>query len=225
MAIICMPYTSDAVLRDRKLTAAQMAKCNTVFGTSGVCIEENSLLCSKVAGTMNVSIAPGSALLAGHPAISTETEIVTLANGHGTSPRIDLVVFESNTDTGVRTARFVVVQGTPAANPVAPTLSLTDELYQQVLCEVTVPAGATTLDSATLVDKRTFMGGKHLHLISHISLGGTDGTVIWDSVNKKLTYTAAGCNTVQLAPIVYGTSANAPAGIYPAGTMYVQYTS
>lgn len=167
MAILSIPHTS--IDGDRKVTAAQLARAAAVLTTSGIVPIENSFLCSKVDGTMGVSVAAGEARITGHDIVSDSAETVTLAAGHATYPRIDIVALEANDNTGVRTSRIVVVQGTPATSPTAPALTQTDALWQEALCTVLVPAGATTLNNATITDVRSFCIGKHRHAISDIT--------------------------------------------------------
>lgn len=176
MAILSTPFTSMA--GDRKRTAAELAKAAATLTTSGIVPIENSFLAAIVPGTMNVSLQPGEARLSGHDMISDEVETITLSMGHATYPRIDTVIVESNEDTSVRYARIIVVEGTPAASPAAPALTQTNALWQEGVCNVLVPAGATTLAGATITDIRTFCIGKHRHAISDI-------TGLQDALNGK----------------------------------------
>ncbi len=66
-----------------------------------------------------------------------------------------------------------------------------------------------------------------LGTIQQITLASGD-TLVYDNTSNTLRLKVAEClatnpNGVQLAPIVYGTSATPPSGNYPAGTIYIQY--
>lgn len=61
-----------------------------------------------------------------------------------------------------------------------------------------------------------------LGTIQEITLD-TGDTLTYDTVNNKVKLNVSGCTAVELCPIVFGTSASAPEGTYPAGTMYVYY--
>lgn len=66
-----------------------------------------------------------------------------------------------------------------------------------------------------------------LSTIQTITLAAGD-TLVYDNTNGMLRLKVAEClatnpNGVQLAPVVYGTSATPPSGNYPAGTIYIQY--
>lgn len=166
MAVLSYPYTS--LDGDRKYTAAELAKAAATLTTSGIVPIANSFLCAAVPASMNISIEPGEARIEGHEIVSDEQEIVTLSLGNATNPRIDLVVLESNESTGVRAARIVVLDGTPSSDPVVPTLTQETGLWQEALCSIRVPAGATTLNTATLTDLRSFCIGKHRHAITDV---------------------------------------------------------
>lgn len=164
MAITGIPYPSDASAHDRKYTSAQIAAGDAIMQTSGLTPNDgNEGLVSRAAGTMGVKIKPCEAFIAGHKCISDAEETVILDAADATYPRIDVIVFESNSNTAIRNPRFYFVKGIPAASPVAPSISRTDNLFQIPLAQVTIPAGATNLDGASIVDVREWTFGKHLH--------------------------------------------------------------
>ncbi len=61
-----------------------------------------------------------------------------------------------------------------------------------------------------------------LGTIQSITLDSGD-TVTYDAANNILKLNVSGCTSVQLAPIVFGTSASAPSGTYPKGTLYLTH--
>ena len=156
MSVQSFPFTS--IDGDRKITAFQEAQGFNLFVGSGV-VEPSAgylgtaLRVSKVSGTMNVSVAQGSAIVLGHRYIQTGAEVLTLDAG-GAKPRIDVVVVEANRENSVRACRLAVVKGEEADVPEAPALTETETQYQIPLYWVGVPASATTLNSATFTDKR-----------------------------------------------------------------------
>lgn len=82
---------------------------------------------------------------------------VTVANGDSTYTRIDLAVLRLNRATDTMT--FEVVQGTPSASPVDPTLAASDSgTYEYPLARLTIPAGAGSMLSGYITDLRTFVG-------------------------------------------------------------------
>ena len=160
MAIVSFPYVS--IDGDRKITAAQEAEGYDMFLQSGVVPIGDELLVSKVPDTLNVSIAAGKAVISGHRYIQPDAVILSFDQGD-VSPRIDIVALESNANTPARTAQFVIVKGTPATSPVAPELTNDAAVQQQEYAQIVIPAGAQSLNSATLTDKRVYARGRHNH--------------------------------------------------------------
>lgn len=104
---------------------------------------------------MQVFVAAGQAIVRGHFYVSTAAETVAIAAAN-TSPRIDAIVLKL--DPAVNTIVLQVVAGTPAASPVAPTLTQTDSaIFQFKIAEVRVEASATTIDASKVTDTRQFM--------------------------------------------------------------------
>ena len=61
-----------------------------------------------------------------------------------------------------------------------------------------------------------------LGIIQSITLASGD-TISYDETNNTLKLNVNGCTSVQLAPIIFGTSAAAPSGTFPKGTLYMTH--
>jgi hypothetical protein len=84
------------------------------------------------------------------------------ANASG-NPRIDLAVLRLNRNDF--TVTFQVIQGTPAASPVAPTVTQntgSTGVWEMPLAQITVANNATTLAAATVADVSWYLGGTDL---------------------------------------------------------------
>ncbi|GEM_PF-3303644 len=169
MAIKSYPYSS--VDGDRKITASDEAKRLDLIAGSGIIFDvSTSFECSKVAGTMNVNVSAGSALVAGHAIISDSTETVEISASDSTYSRIDVIALKSNINTDIRAGRIVVIKGTAAAAiPVEPALSTEAGVVQIKLAKILIPASVASLSTATLTDLRTASVGKHNHSQAHIT--------------------------------------------------------
>lgn len=145
------------------------------------------LVCDNVSGQMQSSVTPGwgwyyDATLPSPQSpfgvvVLHETTIVNHTPADGSNPRIDVISIASPSDTdtvestltweaapenrptqrGAQPA-LVVTAGTPAGSPVAPATPA----GHLKLCEVTVPAGATNLNSAGYSNKRVMANGGKL---------------------------------------------------------------
>jgi len=110
------------------------------------------------AGTgMNVTVAAGQALVRGHYYYNTSSATLNLTTSNATNPRIDAIVL--HLDPTLNSCVLTVLTGTPAASPVAPTLTQTDSaVYEILLATVLVPAASSVVSSANITDARTFLG-------------------------------------------------------------------
>lgn len=166
---------------DRVYDASDFAEYFARIVRSGVFrIPEGQLRVTCSQG-MTLSVAPGAVYACGVCASIDDAKTVTLAYGDAALPRIDRVV--ARLDRSARELRLGVLQGTPAVEPSAPPVERGSDFYDLCLCEVSVPAGAVTLASSNLVDRR-----------SDTSVCGWVGSIVTDlpaSVTQGLVYTAS----------------------------------
>lgn len=119
----------------------------------------DDMICTASGSNMNISVALGAALVQGliYDQRTVSTLTVTAAN---TQPRIDTIVVEvvppgAGEDIEGRTEVKILV-GTPAASPVAPTLTQTSSLWQFPMFNIAVGANVTVIGSDKLTDRRLF---------------------------------------------------------------------
>jgi len=108
---------------------------------------------------MEVYVKTGSAFVDGF-FYSTDAELTkSISAADATNPRIDRVVLKL--DRAANTITVVVKTGTPAASPVAPTLTQTTSgVYEMQLAQVNVAAGVSVINAGNVVDERVFnLGG------------------------------------------------------------------
>jgi hypothetical protein len=84
------------------------------------------------------------------------TARIDMSAADGSNPRIDTIVLELTRTAGDTEGKIVLkkVNGTPAASPVAPTLTQDANTWQYPLHDVRINAGSTTITSIT--DRRTY---------------------------------------------------------------------
>jgi microcystin-dependent protein len=134
--------------------------------TSGV-LNAGDLLVTT-AGAMFLNVAAGSAFVAGTERVGQGSYFVTapsanqltVAGANPTNPRIDVVVarvYDPAYGVAVPPPRWAleIVQGTPAASPLVPTLPSNS----LALAQVRVNAGVTTITGANITDVRTVTVG------------------------------------------------------------------
>lgn len=114
---------------------------------------------SATGSNMNVNVAAGAAVVQGilYDQLTAASYAVQAAD---TQPRIDSVVVEvvpagAGEDIEGR-SQIRILKGTPAASPVAPTLTQTTSLYQMRIANVNVGANVTVIGSDKVPDYRTY---------------------------------------------------------------------
>ena len=139
---------------DRTYSSADVAAYFASFIGNGVYASPaNQLKVSPANGKMAVNVAVGKAWINGYfYELSDSAKELTIATGDANNPRIDKVVCSLNLSN--RLIELKVIQGAASANPQPPTHSREDEVFDLVLAEVAVAAGAVELSAEDITDKR-----------------------------------------------------------------------
>ena len=143
----------SATNNDRVMTDVQFGTSSAFWVSAGVCRNyTNELLVSASSQPgMTIDVDTG-AFAAGDSnlvfGVNEAKRTLTVTAANATHPRKDIVVGEIITAN--RLAYLKVIDGTPAATPVAPTLVQTAATYQVLLATVDVPAGATSIVSGNI---------------------------------------------------------------------------
>lgn len=101
---------------------------------------------------MTVSLATGVAWVEGFFYRNDAAATLTIGTADATNPRIDTVILRM--DRAANNTRAFVKAGTPAASPVAPTLTQTDTLWEFPLADVRVDAAVGTIAANKVTDRR-----------------------------------------------------------------------
>jgi hypothetical protein len=99
-----------------------------------------------------VIVAEGSAWINGYRYENTDVLNMPLTTANGSNPRIDRIVVRLSQIS--RSIQIAVVDGTPAATPVAPALTRTSDVYELCLADVLVPTAATSIVTNNILDTR-----------------------------------------------------------------------
>ena len=139
---------------DRTYSSADLASYFASFIGNGVYVNPaNQLKVSPANGKMAVNVAVGKAWINGYfYELSDSAKELTIATGDANNPRIDKVVCSLNLSQ--RLIELKIIQGAASANPQAPAHSREDEVFDLVLAEVAVAAGAEELSEEDITDKR-----------------------------------------------------------------------
>lgn len=139
----------NSVDSDRLYDADSFAEWLRKFFTTGVFDGELQV---TSAGGMDVSVSSGYANIDGKVRFFDSATKLTLATAGATYPRIDTIVVERN-DTD-RKITVKAITGTYSANPTATAPVRANNIYQIVLAQIYVAAGATSITQAAITDTR-----------------------------------------------------------------------
>ena len=143
----------NSVAGDRKYNAEQLSRLFEGIIKDGVFSAIGQNLEVKATTGMNITAGIGRAWFnntwtdndALLPLIVPQSEVVM--------NRIDAVVLEINTNDDARANTIKIVKGTPASNPVAPTMIKTTKVNQYPLAHIAVNANVTTITQANITNK------------------------------------------------------------------------
>ena len=140
----------DSISGDRVYNAASFEEWLKKFFTTGVFNGELEVTAN---GSMVVEVGIGYCNVDGKVRFFDQVQQFTISPANGTYPRIDTVVIERN-DTNREITMKVVTGSYSGLNPQPTAPVRTGGVYQIVLAEVYVSAGATALTQANITDKR-----------------------------------------------------------------------
>lgn len=137
---------------------------------------------------MQVFAKSGVAWIEGFFIKSEAVETLAIGTADPTYDRIDLVVVRL--DRSANTISLEVVEGTPAASPVAPTVTETSTIWEIALAEVLVGNGVTQIDAGDVTDSRTLVNPYSLSIAEieaalSIPPGDTDYICIVDQKTQN----------------------------------------
>ena len=114
--------------------------------------EGNELAVFADSTGMQVKVPDGTAWVEGQACLNDAQVTLAVGAADASNPRIDRVVLRK--DSAANTFALLVLAGTPAASPVAPTLTQSATVWEVPLAQVLVPATATTINSGNVTDER-----------------------------------------------------------------------
>jgi hypothetical protein len=106
---------------------------------------------------MQVKVNTGECFMRGHFGSSAAQKTLPIASNSSGNPRVDIAVlrvhFANNNIV------LDIVQGTPAASPVAPSVTQNTTMWETLLAEIAVANGAVTITAANVTDRRVYTSG------------------------------------------------------------------
>ena len=137
---------------DREYKADDFARYYRAFITSGLFMNVSTNLQVVANSGMSIKISAGAAIIDGYRYDNTAYLAKTISAADGLLSRIDRIVIRW--DKEAREIYAVVLQGTLAAEPVAPAITRNSDIKEYALADILVSAGASAITQADITDKR-----------------------------------------------------------------------
>lgn len=146
---------ADPEAPDRVYSAAVLMSVMAKFLRDGIVHADGDGLAvsATTPAAMSIDVGTGAAIVQGRYYLNDEALTLAVEAADPSNPRIDRVVLRLDATLG-RTIHAVVLQGTPAASPVAPTLTRTAETWELSLAQIVVGAGVTSIVAGNITDER-----------------------------------------------------------------------
>lgn len=141
----------NSINGDRKYDATAINDFFEGFVTEGILSPVGGSLAVTAAGGMQISVASGKAWFLQTFLTNSQPRLYELDPSDINFDRIDVVALDF--DITNRTNSIIILKGTPASSPVAPTLTDTSTHKQVALAEITVSAGVTTITGGYVINK------------------------------------------------------------------------
>jgi hypothetical protein len=149
-----LPFDSGAGATVLESQWRDMAK-HFISSASGVIRGFGSgMLCFGDSSGMQVKVNTGECYMRGHFGSVTSQKVLPIGSNSSGNPRVDIAVIRCHfADNNIVVD---IVQGTPAASPVAPTVTQNTTMWETKLADIAVANGAATITAANVTDQRVY---------------------------------------------------------------------
>lgn len=142
----------NSVNHDRRYNALQMSSIFDGIIKDGIFMSIGTALVVKASSGMTVNVGEGRAWF-DHTWTLNDSELpVKLEASELILNRIDTIVLDVDHQDSVRANSIIAIKGTPATNPVAPTLVRSTDHNQYPLCNIYVKAGVTEITQSNITN-------------------------------------------------------------------------
>lgn len=198
-----------------------------VFLGSGTQPNDGLRVTAQSPAAAGILVLPGSALVQGIAYMNdADVPLVVAANASG-NPRIDTVVVQA--DYALQECRLAILQGTPAASPVPPTLTqIANTMWEIPVADVAAANGFTTIAQGNITPRQEWVNappGVYLdNVFNNSGAALEDGdVVIWDNTATRAVTTTVIANSSLAAGVWRGRNENGAYGrLQTKGIGYVR---
>lgn len=143
----------NSINSDRQYDAADMSRLFDGIINDGVFMSVGDAMFVIPSTGMNIIVGSGRAWFNHTWTLNSVPLLLTVDNAEVALNRIDTVVLEVDSSEAVRANSIKIIKGTPASNPVAPTLTTSELVNQHPLANIYVGVGVTEIPAAKITNK------------------------------------------------------------------------
>ena len=148
-------FESDGTpVYDRAITSAPLRKLIAKLLTDGVLPNPSTNLQVEAGSGMNVVVNPGFAICAGGLKLEENQRTLAIQAADSNYDRIDTVVLRWNDNDSERICDLYIVEGTPAASPLRPTLTRTESIWELGLADLFINKNSSAISNQRITDTR-----------------------------------------------------------------------
>lgn len=140
----------NSINGDRKYNALEMSSIFDGIIVDGVYMSIGDALNVKSSGGMGITVGIGRAWFNHTWTLNDSIMPLTLESSDVLLNRIDAVVLEINNDSDVRKNTIKILKGTPASNPVKPSLIKSEMVNQYPLAYITIGKGVLSISQSNI---------------------------------------------------------------------------
>ena len=140
---------------DRPYVSSDLREVYANFFSNGVFMDDStSLQVMTATGGMNVYVKAGTCHINGAFGVEHEQRTLQLDAASASLDRIDTIVARLDLAIEARSLDLYVVKGTPAADPVRPSLTRNETVWELGLADVYLPKGIANISQGRISDTR-----------------------------------------------------------------------
>lgn len=144
----------NSINGDRKYNAEDMNRPYKDIVSNGVFPNPSTQFQVLASSGMSVSVSAGGGLFGNGWAYNDAPVLLTLDSAEATLSRIDAIVVKRDESESVRDTVLYVKKGTPAQNPVRPTMTRNEYVSEYCLATIVVAPNTTEITQSLITDTR-----------------------------------------------------------------------
>ena len=139
---------------DRAISSEPLRKLIKSLFSDGVLPNPSTNMQVQAGEGMSVIVNPGFAICNGCMKLEEKARTLVVQASSTSLDRIDTVILRLNNNEDVRSLDYYVLQGTPATNPVRPSLTQNDTIWEIGLADVFIASNTSVITNQRITDTR-----------------------------------------------------------------------